>query len=421
MKNKPDVKFYDTCALLVNPEKVFETETKFLISSITLKELEYIKTSDNRDISIKHSARLVQRLLEQKPDSYEIILHHVNDDDPIYKTFGVNNDICILKDALDANSSEPFMDRVIFVTNDLALRHIANLYFGDSMIESVPEDQDDGYYGYLEICPNEDELAKFYQDLNYNLFSLYINQYLVLKNQEGKVIDLYKWDGCTHKHITSTTFQSSWFGKVSPYNHDIYQQMACDSLVTNKITLLRGPAGSGKSYLALAYLMSLLQKNQIEKIVIFCNTVATANSAKLGFYPGSKDEKLLDSQIGNFLASKFGGKEGALELIEQGKLLLLPFSDLRGFDTSGMNAGIYITEAQNLDRSLMKLALQRVGEDCICIIDGDDTSQVDMKAYEGSSNGVRRLSKVFRGHDIYGEVTLKNIYRSRISAIAEEM
>jgi phosphate starvation-inducible protein PhoH len=52
--------------------------------------------------------------------------------------------------------------------------------------------------------------------------------------------------------------------------------------------------------------------------------------------------------------------------------MLLPMADIRGFDTTGMSAGIYITEAQNLDISLMKLALQRIGEDSICIIDGDD-------------------------------------------------
>ena len=59
-------------------------------------------------------------------------------------------------------------------------------------------------------------------------------------------------------------------------------------------------------------------------------------------------------------------------LIDEGKLLLLPMADIRGYDTMNMNAGIYITEAQNLDIALMKLALQRVGEDCICIIDGDE-------------------------------------------------
>jgi predicted ribonuclease YlaK len=110
---------------------------------------------------------------------------------------------------------------------------------------------------------------------------------------------------------------------------------------------------------------------KIDKIVIFCNTVATKNSAKLGYYPGTRDEKLLDSQIGNMLSTKLGGRLAVEQMIEREELILLPFSDIRGYDTSGMNAGVYITEAQNLDIELMKLALQRIGEDSICIIDGD--------------------------------------------------
>ena len=109
------------------------------------------------------------------------------------------------------------------------------------------------------------------------------------------------------------------------------------------------------------------------------------------------------------------------DLIDQGTLLLLPFADIRGFDTSGMRAGVYITEAQNLDIDLMKLALQRIGEDSVCILDGDDKAQIDMVEYSGSNNGLRKVSKVFRDHSIYGEVELKNIYRSKIAAIANNM
>ncbi|MBP3801384.1 MAG: PhoH family protein [Clostridia bacterium] len=137
------------------------------------------------------------------------------------------------------------------------------------------------------------------------------------------------------------------------------------------MNLIHGKAGTGKTYLSLGYLFSLLDKGQIDKIIIFCNTIATKNSAKLGFYPGSRDEKLLDSQIGNLLASKLGSRFEVERLIEEEKLVLLPFSDIRGYDTSGMNAGIYISEAQNLDITLMKLGLERIGSDCICIIDGD--------------------------------------------------
>ena len=94
-------------------------------------------------------------------------------------------------------------------------------------------------------------------------------------------------------------------------------------------------------------------------------------------------------------------------------------ADIRGYDTTGMRAGVYITEAQNMDISLMKLALQRIGEDSVCIIDGDDKAQVDDESFAGNNNGMKRVSKVFRGHSIYGEVTLDQIHRSELAKIAE--
>jgi predicted ribonuclease YlaK len=197
--------------------------------------------------------------------------------------------------------------------------------------------------------------------------------------------------------------------------------LAADSFSRNNITMIKGPAGTGKSYLSLAYLLNQLEYHKIDKIIIFCNTVATKNSARLGFYPGTRDEKLLDSQIGNLLSSKMGDKSEVERLIAEGKLVLLPLSDIRGFDTTGMNAGIYISEAQNLDVSLMKLALQRIGEDSVCIIDGDEKTQVDDISFAGNNNGMKRASKIFRDTDIYGEVELKKIHRSKIAQIAEKM
>lgn len=103
------------------------------------------------------------------------------------------------------------------------------------------------------------------------------------------------------------------------------------------------------------------------------------------------------------------------------KIILLPLSDIRGYDTSGMRAGIYISEAQNMDIELMKLTLQRIGEDSICIIDGDANAQVDDINFSGNNNGMRRVSQIFKGEDIYGEVELKNIHRSKIAQIAERL
>ena len=185
--------------------------------------------------------------------------------------------------------------------------------------------------------------------------------------------------------------------------------------------MVRGKAGSGKTLMSLGFLLNQLGEGKIDKIIVFCNTVATKGSARLGFYPGTRDEKLLDSQIGNLLSSKLGGKDAILYMIQEGKLVLLPFSDIRGYDTSGMRAGVYISEAQNMSINLMKLALQRIGEDSVCIIDGDCKTQVDDIQFAGSNNGMKRASRVFRGEDIYGEITLQNIHRSKIGRIAERM
>ena len=412
-----DIRFYDTSSLLMARESLFNTQDRFVISSITFKELEYIKTANNKDPETKYTARLLLRLLDEYSEQYIVVIHTLDNEAVIKdKSLDINNDTCILSDAIYYNNNEA-IDSVIFVTNDLSLKHIANLFFGHGMIESVTEEVDN-YFGYKEVNVSDTLLADFYQENDKNWFDLNVGEYLIIKDATNEIVDVRCWTGESHRYLKYDNFNSNWFGKIKPY--DVYQKLFFDSLSNNTITLVKGPAGSGKSQISLAFLMAEVERGALDRIIIFCNTVATANSAKLGYYPGSRLEKLLDSQIGNFLSSKFGGIDGVKSLIDTGKLELLPMSDIRGFDANG-NVGIYITEAQNLDKTLIKLALQRVGENCICIIDGDNKQQVDLKVYEGSNNGMRAVSKVFRGEDIYGEVALQHIYRSRIAEIADRI
>ena len=204
---------------------------------------------------------------------------------------------------------------------------------------------------------NDDEMAEFYSHPEANPYGLYINEYIIVKDSEGNVVDRLCWTGSNYRHLIYNIFKSDHFGTVKPMKDDVYQALAADSLENNKITLIKGPAGTGKTYLSLGFLLHKLERNKIDKIIVFCNTVATKNSAKLGYYPGTRDEKLLDSQIGNLLSSKLGGRIAVEQMIQKEELILLPLSDIRGYDTSGMRAGIYISEAQNLDIELMKLTL----------------------------------------------------------------
>ena len=416
-------KFYDTCSLLLKTNHLFDEENvKVVISSISLQELEDIKTANNKDSEIKYSARKLLNILNDNPKAYEIWVFKEEMLKPIIeKGFDhINNDLRILACAFNYDYTQ-HPDETVFVTNDLALKAIANCFFGEDSIESVNEEQLDQYTGFKEIQLSDQELSDLYSNLNYNWFDLYINEYVIIKDCGGSLVDRLCWTGETHRRLNYKDFQSHWFGSVRPIKGDTYQMLLADSLTNNQITMVKGPAGSGKTYMSLGYLMNQLENHKIDKIIVFCNTVATKDSAKLGYYPGSRDEKLLDSQIGNLLASKLGGKIAVEQMIQQEKLILLPLSDIRGYDTSGMNAGIYISEAQNMSVSLMKLALQRIGEDSICIIDGDAKTQVDSIEFAGNNNGMKRASEIFRGHSVYGEVELQNIHRSTIAAIAENM
>lgn len=416
-------KFYDTSSLLILRDTLFQDEyySRFGISSITLKELESIKTSTDKDSEIKYGARRLLSTLNENFDKFDLIIFKPEMLKPL-KEKDLYTDINDMKILASACYYDKYYhpDETVFVTNDMSLYAIANLFFGDDSIETVGYYKEDHYKGYLDVTASEEEMAYFYQNQHLNIYDLNINQYLIIRNKNNEIIDKLVWTGDGYRQLKYGSFTSKWFGEVKPIKNDIYQAFAADSLMNNQLTMLKGPAGSGKTYLALGYLFQKLDKGAISKIIIFCNTVATRNSAKLGYYPGSRDEKLLDSQIGNLLVSKLGSRIEVERLVDEDKLVLLPLSDIRGYEAPE-DSGVYISEAQNLDIDLMQLALTRIGDKAICVIDGDDTTQVDLPAYAGEYNGMKRISQVYRGCDAYGEIELQIVHRGKIADLARKL
>ena len=409
------MKFYDTCALLNMQEAAFQEP--FAISSVTLREIETIKTAQNKDEDVKWRARNITRLLRENPDQFTVKILYGEQAMELENYLLPNSpDNLIVLSAHLYNLNTP----IAFVTDDLLCAHIAKHIFKLPVESSHPE-QEDEYTGYKEIVLDDDGLATLYESPEEYTKDLLENEYLAIYNVEGELISLYRRNGTELVKAYAPKVESRVFGKIKPLEKDVYQTMALDSFANNKITMIRGAAGTGKTYLALGYLFSLLEKGKIDKIIVFCNTVPTLHSAKIGFLPGTRDEKLLESSTGNMLSAKLGDSYRVQQLISSNKLLLLPFCDIRGYDTNGKNAGILISEAQNADVELLKLGLQRIGDDCICIVDGDYNAQVDDMSFAGAKNGMRRMSEVFRGYGVYGEVKLQNIYRSEIARIAEMM
>ena len=407
-------KIFDTCALLKAYNNITDS---FLISSVTVEELENIKTSAHKDDKIKYQARKAIRFLEENSSMYEIIIYTTRHESIINNLYlPLTNDnkiIACAKEWIRQNNED-----LLFVTSDICAEVIARDVF-QLNTELYQEEPESVYFGYKEVYPTEEELADLYSDRTQNIFNALINEYVILYDDENKVMDTLCWTGTTYRNLHYHDFTSQFFGTVRPMKKDIYQQCLFDSFLHNEITLVGGRAGSGKTYLSFAYLFSILEQGIIDRIVVFCNPVVAKNAAKLGFYPGTPNEKLLSSQVGAILYSKMGGSQPVEKLIEQDKLILIPAGDARGYEVP-QNSGVYIMEAQNLDIILLQMILQRIGKNCVTIVDGDRFTQTDMAVYE-EHNGMKRMSEVFKGEDIFGQIDLKNIYRSKIANIAEKM
>lgn len=393
----------DTCIFLDEIESL--QEYKVVVLSHVLRELEKHK-GNNRDQELAYKAREAVRYIRENKDKFVFDMKDYDGSEYGDNKYEDNN---ILKGIVENNYS--------LITKDYLLAMKAK-GLGVEVIELDDKDNDDTYTGYIETYVIQDELNQIYQDLGNNKWELLQNQYLIIKDDiTGDIIDALKWNGNSLVGVDEKGFSTSNLGKFKP--KDYYQQCALDSLVNNQVTMIKGKAGTGKSLIALNYAWNQIERGKFRKLIIFSNPVnAGRTSSKLGFYKGDKDQKLIDGNLGGILASKFGDKSQVEALIMAEKLLLYPFADIRGIDIQ--DSIVWIVEAENLDVELLKIAIQRISESSKLIIDGD-YNQVDADIFDGSKNGMRRMTEVFKGREMYGEIELKNVYRSRIAEIADLM
>lgn len=414
------IKFYDTSAIIEKENFDFD-KNLYVLSIITIQELEDIKVSNTVDEDTKYKARRLLRILNENRKNFEILVEYDHRDwsndqrilaaaNSYFGALSYDNPRCT---TYKGNWPKEF------ITNDLTMLLFAEKYekikINAVIKRELPEQ--DLYTGYKDVIMTEQEMSDFYSNLTKNTYKLLVNQYINIYTEENECVDSLVWTGSTHRSIKYTKCNSLIFGEIKP--KDTYQKIALDSFKNNAITYISGPPGSGKTMLALSFLFQELEKGRIDRIVVFCNPVPARNSAKLGLYPGTKDEKLLQTQVGYVLSSKLGGMEQVQRLIDDGTLILVPAVDARGFQTPP-NSGVYILECQNTNVDILQMLLQRIDDTSIVICDGDHLGQIDLVDYN-SHNGAARMSQVFRGDSCYGQVQLKTIFRSHIANLAEKM
>jgi phosphate starvation-inducible PhoH-like protein len=152
------------------------------------------------------------------------------------------------------------------------------------------------------------------------------------------------------------------------------QKLYIDAIRNNDIVFGIGPAGTGKTYLAVAMAVSAFVSGQVRSIIL--TRPAVEAGEKLGFLPGDLAQKVnpylrpLHDALFDML-----GPDKSLDLVEQGVIEVAPLAFMRGRTLS--NAFIILDEAQNTTREQMKMFLTRIGFDSRAVITGDIT-QVDL-------------------------------------------
>lgn len=153
------------------------------------------------------------------------------------------------------------------------------------------------------------------------------------------------------------------------------QQNLVNAMQDHDMVFSLGPAGTGKTFLAVAYGVKLLRENKIKRIILVRPAVEAGES--LGFLPGDLKEK-----VDPYLQPLYDalnlllGSESVLKYIEKGIIEIAPLAYMRGRTLD--DAMIILDEAQNTTKAQMKMFLTRMGFNSKMIINGDIT-QIDLK------------------------------------------
>src|SRR4029077_17302066 len=220
-------------------------------------------------------------------------------------------------------------------------------------------------------------------------------------------IDMVKADERPSEVLTAEVLRSARGRSVRPKTSG--QKRYADAISNNVITFVIGPAGTGKSYLAVALGVQALQDKRANRIIL--TRPAVEAGERLGFLPGD-----LMAKVDPYLRPLYDAlydmvdAEGAQRLFDRGTVEVAPLAFMRGRTLN--SSFIILDEAQNTTPEQMKMFLTRIGFGSKAVVTGDVT-QVDVP---GGRSGLGDLERILGDIDGVSFVHLnaKDVVRHKI-------
>ena len=188
------------------------------------------------------------------------------------------------------------------------------------------------------------------------------------------------------------------------------QKKYCSAIKENTITIGVGPAGTGKTYLAVALAVTAFRAQQVNRIIL--TRPAVEAGEKLGFLPGDLQQKV-DPYLRPLYDALFDmlGAETYQRYVERGNIEVAPLAYMRGRTLD--DSFIILDESQNTTPEQMKMFLTRLGFGSKMVITGDVT-QIDLP--DGRHSGLKEAIKILRNVDDIAQVTFneKDVVRHRL-------
>jgi len=457
MTDEKIIYILDTNILLHEPFAFLSFKEHDVVVPMTvLEELDSIK---DRRKDVSRDARVAIRALEdtlvdaspeevlagvklpQNDDAHPSGCLSIFNDYTLEQTAGTlsfnENDNRIINSAIYLQTENP-TKKVVLVTKDINMRlkakgaglvHTED-YRTDQLIDDIQfltkgyHKFEGDFWQHIDECESETEGRNTTHYVKKEILpNSYMNEYIIDDTEHfaGKVTG---WDDekLAIADLSRERLMAKQAWGIHPKN--IYQGMALDALLdpTIDLVILTGPAGCGKTLLALASaLEQVIERGLYDKVIVTRSTPEIAES--IGFLPGTEEEKMAPwlaaiTDSLEVLHKQDENMNGSLDYImEKANIQFKSVNFMRG--RSIQNSLVLLDECQNLTASQLKTIITRCGEGTKLVCSGN-LAQIDSNYLTAVTSGLTYIVERFKDFPGSTTVNLNGVVRSRLASFAEE-